>query len=157
VRVGPATPTVSAGTRAVFRSRTGPEEIRAASGAQGLERAVGEDLLCLAKRSGESPGKNLQGREALLELGDLDGELLRAGVEGGDALLQLAGAPGEADDLVGEVVLQGGAGATEPEVRTDRSHGRHEGERGADEDENNEDGAHREVHGTTQVRSFTNS
>ena len=105
----------------------------------------------------KGPGQNLQGHEALLELGDLDGKLLRAGVEGGEALLQLAGASREADDLFGEVVLQGGAGATEPEVRTDRSHGRHEGERGADEDEDHEDGAHREVHGTTQVRSFTNS
>jgi hypothetical protein len=156
VRVGPTTSTISAGTRAVFRRRAGPEEICAAGGAQGLERAVGEDLLCLAERGGEGAGENLQGREALLELGDLDGELLRAGVEGGEALLQLAGAPGEADDLLGEVVLQGGARATEPEVSTDRNHTRYEGERGADEDENNEDGAHSEAHGTTQARSFTN-
>jgi hypothetical protein len=156
VRVRAMTPAISAGTRTVFRRRARPEEIHAAGGAQGFERAVGEDLLDLTQRGGEGPGENLQGREALLELGDLDGELLRAGVEGREALLQLAGAPGEAVGLFGEVVPESGARTTEPEVRKDRSHSRHEGERGADEDENSEDSAHREAHGTTRARSFTN-
>jgi hypothetical protein len=156
VRVRAVTPAISAGTRTVFRRRARPEEICAAGGAQGLERAVGEDLLGLAERGGEDAGENLQGREALLELGDLDGELLRAGVEGSEALLQLAGAPGEADDLSREVVPKSGARTTEPEVRKDSSHSRHEGERGADEDDKEEDGAHREDHGTTRARSFTN-
>jgi hypothetical protein len=143
-----------AGTRLVFRCRA--EEVGDAGGAQGLERAVGENLLNLTKRGGQGLCKNPQGREALLELGDLEGELLRAGVEGGEALFQLAGAPGEADDLFREVVSEGGAGAPEPEVRPDRTPRGNESERSANEHENYEDSTHSEAHGITRTRHFTN-
>ncbi len=72
-RVARLTPASSAGARIVSGCRTDPEEIGDAGGAQRLERAVGEDLLGLTERGGESPGENLQRREALLKLGDLDG------------------------------------------------------------------------------------
>ena len=72
-RVARPTPASSAGARIVSGCRTNPEEIGDAGGAQRLERAVGEDLLGLTERGGESLGENLQGSEALLKLRDLDG------------------------------------------------------------------------------------
>ncbi len=72
-RVARLTPASSAGARIVSGCRTDPEKIGDAGGAQRLERAVGEDFLGLTERGGESPGENLQRREALLKLGDLDG------------------------------------------------------------------------------------
>jgi hypothetical protein len=143
VRAGPTTSANSARTWAIFRrSWAEAEELGEAGGAQGLESAVREDLLDLAKRSGEGSGEDLQGRKAPLELGYLDGDHLRASLEGREALLELTGASGEAGDLFREVGLEAGARAPEPEVSPDRSHRRHEGERRADEDEYHEYGGH---------------
>src|SRR5215208_3377800 len=95
-----------------------------AGGAERLERVVGEDYLHLAERGAQRCGENLEGRQALLELGDLDGKLSGAGVEGRDTALELLGPFGEAGDLGGNLALEGRAGAAEPQVRPERTKGR---------------------------------
>ena len=128
-----------------FSSLTELEELGDTGGAQGLERAVGENFLNLKERGRERLCENPQGREALLQLGDLDGKLLCAGLEPGEALLQLGGTPGEVVDLPGEVLAKGGAGATEPEISAERADRTNKGERGADEHQDHEDIAHSEA------------
>ena len=119
--------------------------------------ALNERILCTCRR--EAPRalvEYLEGGQALLQLGDLDGKLRRAGVEGRDAGFQLVRSCCETGDLVGDLALENSAGAAEPQVSPQSADGGGEGDQGPEQDDGKHDQRHIDDYRNTAPPAFTN-
>ena len=85
----------------------------------------------LAKGCAQGSREDLEVVEVPLQFGDLDGKLGGTGVEGRDVSLQLVRSRGKAGDLVGNLALEGRAGAAEPQVSPQRADGGEQRDQGS--------------------------